>query len=91
MAITAVQLLHVAAWMDLQTKTLAAPTVKQRLEAIRHLFDWLVTGQDVPHNPGASVLGPSHIARKGKTRCLMNVAGVTSMNTTYRGSGFGKP
>ena len=31
--------------------TLAAPTVKQRLAAIRHLFDWLVTGQVVPVNP----------------------------------------
>ena len=37
---------------------LAAPSVKQRLAAIRHLFDWLVTGQVVPVNPAASVRGP---------------------------------
>ena len=37
----------------------AAPTVKQRLAAIRHLFDWLVTGQVVPPNPAASVRGPA--------------------------------
>jgi len=49
-SITAVQPLHVAAWIELQTQTHAPPTVKQRLAAIRHLFDWLVTGQVVPHN-----------------------------------------
>jgi site-specific recombinase XerD len=69
-SITAVQPLHVAAWIELQTQTLSAPTVKQYLAAIRHLFDWLVIGQVVPHNPAASVRGPSHTARKGKTPVL---------------------
>ncbi|MFM0086914.1 tyrosine-type recombinase/integrase [Paraburkholderia sediminicola] len=69
-SITAVQPLHVAAWIELQTQTLSAPTVKQRLAAIRRLFDWLVTGQIVPHNPAASVRGPSHTAKKGKTPVL---------------------
>jgi site-specific recombinase XerC len=69
-SITAVQPLHVAAWIERQTQTLSAPTVKQRLAAIRHLFDWLVTGQIVPHNPAASVRGPSHSARNGKTTVL---------------------
>jgi site-specific recombinase XerD len=69
-SITAVQPLHVAAWIELQTQTLSAPTVKQHLAAIRHLFDWLVTGQVVPHNPAASVRGPSHSARQGKTPVL---------------------
>lgn len=49
---------------------LAAPSVKQRLAAIRHLFNWLVVGQVVPHNPAASVRGPSHTARIGKTPVL---------------------
>jgi site-specific recombinase XerC len=40
------------------TRELAAPSVKQRLAAIRHLFDWLVTGQVVPVNPAGSVRGP---------------------------------
>jgi site-specific recombinase XerC len=70
-SITAVQPLHVASWIELQTQTLSAPTVKQRLAAIRHLFDWLVVGQIVPHNPAASVRGPSHTTKKGKPRCLM--------------------
>ncbi|WP_250530488.1 tyrosine-type recombinase/integrase [Caballeronia sp. ATUFL_F1_KS4A] len=69
-SITAVQPLHVAAWIELQTQVHSAPTVKQRLAAIRHLFDWLVTGQIVPHNPAASVRGPSHTAKKGKTPVL---------------------
>lgn len=54
----------------LQTQTLAAPSVKQRLAALRHLFDWLVIGQVVPYNPAASVRGPSHTARSGKTPVL---------------------
>ncbi|CAB3774972.1 tyrosine-type recombinase/integrase [Paraburkholderia humisilvae] len=69
-SITAVQPLHVAAWIELQTKTSSAPTVKQQLAALRHLFDWLVTGQIVPHNPAASVRGPAHSAKKGSTPVL---------------------
>jgi site-specific recombinase XerD len=69
-SITAVQPLHVAAWIERQTQTSSAPTVKQQLAGIRHLFDWLVTGQIVPHNPAASVRGPSHITKKGKTSVL---------------------
>ncbi len=54
----------------MQTRTLAAPSVKQQLAAIKHLFDWLVTGQIVPTNPAASVRGPAHIVRQGKTPVL---------------------
>jgi len=70
LSITAVQPLHVAAWIELQTQMASAPTVKQQLAAIRHLFDWLVVGQIVPHNPAASVRGPSHTTKKGKTPVL---------------------
>jgi site-specific recombinase XerC len=69
-SITAIQPLHVAAWIERQTQTHSAPTVKQRLAAIRHLFDWLVTGQIVPHNPAASVRGPAHSTKKGSTPVL---------------------
>jgi hypothetical protein len=62
-----VQPLHVAAWLETQAQTASAPTVKQRLAAIRHLFDWLVVGQIVPANPASSVRGTKHIVRKGKT------------------------
>lgn len=48
----------------------AAPTKKQHLAAIKMLFDWLVTGQVIPLNPAASVRGPKHVVRKGKTHVL---------------------
>ena len=64
----AVQPVHVAAWVEGLGRTLSAPTVKQRLAAVRMLFDWLVVGQVVPHNPAAPVRGPKHSAVKGKTR-----------------------
>src|SRR5271170_4740547 len=54
-SIAAVQPVHVAAWIEAGTRELAAPSVKQRLAALRHLFDWLVTGQVVPVNPAGSV------------------------------------
>ncbi len=69
-SVIAVQPLHVTSWIELQTRERSAPTVKLRLAAIRHLFDWLVTGQVIPTNPAASVRGPSHSVRKGKTPVL---------------------
>src|ERR1700733_5980744 len=54
-SIAAVEPVHVATWIETATRELAAPSVKQRLAAIRHLFDWLVTGQIVPVNPAGSV------------------------------------
>ena len=47
-----------------------APTVKQHLAAIRRLFDWLVLGQVVSWNPAATVRGPTHIVKRGKTPVL---------------------
>ena len=62
--------LHVATWIEAQTRTLAAPSVKQRLAALRHLFDWLVIGHVVQTNPAGSVRGPQHIVKGGKTPVL---------------------
>lgn len=71
-SIADVRPLHVATWIEGQTKRsdIAAPTVKQQLAGIRHLFDWLVVGQIVPVNPAASVRGPTHIVKSGKTAVL---------------------
>jgi site-specific recombinase XerC len=55
-SIGAVQPVHVATWIEAGTRELAAPSVKQRLAAIRHLFDWLVTGQVVPVRPTAHLV-----------------------------------
>jgi site-specific recombinase XerC len=57
--------IHVAAWIRDLKATHAVPTVKLRLAAIRHLFDWLVTGHVLRSNPALSVRGPRHVVRKG--------------------------
>ncbi len=69
-SIADVKPLHVAAYVEQLGRERSAPTVKQRLAAIRHLFDWLVTGQVMPVNPAASVRGPSHSVKRGKTPVL---------------------
>lgn len=58
----------VAAYIE--THPGSKPTIKQHLAALRMLFDWLVTGQIIPLNPAASVRGPKHIVKKGKTPVL---------------------
>jgi site-specific recombinase XerC len=69
-SIAAVQPVHVATWIETSTRTLAAPSVKQRLAALRHLFDWLVNGQVVPVNPAHTVRGPRHVVTCGQTPVL---------------------
>ncbi len=69
-SIAEVQPLHVAAYVEQLGRERSAPTVKQRLAAIRHLFDWLVTGQVMAVNPATSVRGPSHSVKRGKTPVL---------------------
>lgn len=60
----------VAGYIEELSATHSAPTTKQALAAIRMLFDFLVTGQVVPVNPAASVRGPRHVVKKGKTPVL---------------------
>ena len=69
-SIATVQPVHVATWIEGGMRELAAPSVKQRLAAIRHLFDWLVTGQVVPVSPAGSVRGPRHVVTCGQTPVL---------------------
>jgi hypothetical protein len=49
-SITAVQDVHVAGYIEELTRARSAPTAKQRLSAIRHLFDWLVA--ELADHPG---------------------------------------
>jgi len=49
---------------------MAKPSVKQHLAAIRMLFDYMVTGGVLPFNPAASVRGPKHVVKRGKTPVL---------------------
>ena len=62
--------IRVAAYIEQLTGTRSAPTVKQHLAAIRMLFDYLVTGQIMPFNPAASVRGPKHVVKRGRTPVL---------------------
>jgi integrase/recombinase XerC len=85
-ALCQVQPIHVGAWIEELGQHVSAPSVKQQLAGVRHLFDWLVTGQIVPTNPAASVRGPAHSVRRGKTpvlspaeaRALLNAIDVTT-------------
>jgi integrase/recombinase XerD len=61
---------HVAAFVEAQLKLHSKPTVKQRLAALRMLFDWMVVGQILPINPAHAVRGPKHSQRRGKTPVL---------------------
>jgi site-specific recombinase XerD len=69
-SIAAVAPVHVAGYIEQLTRDRSAPTAKQHLAAIRHLFDWLVVGQVVPVNPASSVRGPRHVVKRGKTPIL---------------------
>ncbi len=46
-----VEPIHVAAFVEAQLRLHSKPTVKQRLAALRMLFDWMVVGQVLPVNP----------------------------------------
>ncbi len=66
----AVRPTHVATYIEELQATLAAPSIKVQLAAVRMLFDWLVVGQIAPTNPASAVRGPKHVVRKGKTPVL---------------------
>ncbi|HWU61527.1 MAG TPA: tyrosine-type recombinase/integrase [Ensifer sp.] len=62
--------LHVAAYIEDCETQFSAPTVKQRLAALRSLFDWMVRNGAMTNNPAMSVRGPSHDVQRGKTPIL---------------------
>ena len=68
--ITAVESMHVAAYIEHLQKSRSAPTANLRLAALRHMFNWMVIGQIMPVNPASAVRGPRHIMRRGKTPVL---------------------
>ena len=61
---------HVASWVEIKTLHYEAQSVKQQLAALRHLFDWLVTGHVLHTNPASFVRGPKFSYTKGKTPIL---------------------
>ena len=70
LALSGVTPFAVAAYIEELQDGYAQPTVKQHLAAIRMMFDYLVVGQVLPVNPAASVRGPKHVVKKGKTPVL---------------------
>jgi site-specific recombinase XerD len=67
---------HIAAYVEMlglpepQGAGLSKPSVKQHLAALRMLFDWLVVGHVLDHNPAHAVRGPKYSQKKGKTPVL---------------------
>jgi site-specific recombinase XerD len=68
--ITQVNSFVVAAWVEHMQQVHPAPTAKQRLAAVRMMFDWLATGGVMPFNPATAVRGPRHSVKRGKTPVL---------------------
>lgn len=68
--------LHVAAYIEMlglpepDGAGLSKPSVKQHLAGLRMLFDWLVVGHVLDHNPAHAVRGPKYSQRNGKTPVL---------------------
>ena len=70
-ALEGITAVHVAAWVEsLKRDEFEVASVKQHLAAVRMLLDYLVTGGVLRHNPSASVKGPRHSVRRGKTPVL---------------------
>jgi integrase/recombinase XerD len=55
----------VAAWIE--DFSGSKPTIKQKLAAVRMLYDFLVVRQITPSNPAHSVRGPKYVVKKCKT------------------------
>jgi len=74
--IEAVRSPHVAAYIEQlgrptpAARALSPLSIKQHLAALKHWFDWLVTGQVLPHSPAAAVRGPRCRQETGKTPVL---------------------
>lgn len=65
-----IQPIVIATYIESLGARLSAPSVKLHLAGIKMLYDYLVTGHIVEFNPAASVKGPKHVVKKGKTVVL---------------------
>lgn len=70
LALSRVDPVAVAAYIEELGQQRSKPTVKQHLAAVRMLFDYLVTGGVLPFNPATSVRGPKYVVKRGKTLVL---------------------
>lgn len=65
-----VRSLHVSAYIESAITLYSTQTVKQRLAALRSLFDWLARHGVLDTNPAAPVRGPSYSVKRGLTPVL---------------------
>jgi site-specific recombinase XerD len=65
-----VRSIHVSAYIEAIGERFAPQTVKQRLAALRGLFDWLARHGVLETNPAAPVRGPAYTIKRGKTPIL---------------------
>jgi len=74
LAFAQIESVHVSLYIEECLGGLSKASVKQRLAAVRMLYDWLIRSGVVPElrgvNPAASVRGPKLVVKKGKTRLL---------------------
>jgi integrase/recombinase XerC len=68
-----VRSIHVSAYIEKTGNRFAPQTVKQRLAALRGLFDWLARHGVLETNPAAPVRGPAYSTKRGKTPILTAV------------------
>jgi integrase/recombinase XerD len=73
----------VAAWIEEFPGS--RPTIKQKLAAVRMLYDFLVVQQITRSNPAHSVRGPKYVVKKGKrpsgSRRRQDAAGFNSKHS----------
>ena len=60
----------IAEYVEELSRSLAPLSVKQHLAALKHWFDWLVTGHALESNPAQAVRGPRYSQEAGKTPVL---------------------
>ena len=65
-----VRSIHVSAYIEDLGRRYAPQTIKQRLAALRGLFDWLARHGVLETNPAAPVRGPAYTYKRGKTPIL---------------------
>src|ERR1700758_77065 len=83
---------HVAAWIE--DFPGSKPTIKQKLAAVRMLYDFLVVRQITPSNTAHAVRGPKYVVKKSQDACLeprrrQNTIGFNSQGFGIRLTGFG--
>lgn len=66
-----IEAIHIASYIEQLSQEKAPQTVKQRLAAIKAVFDFLVTGGVLSANPATAVRGPRYSTKKGKTPILL--------------------